>query len=643
MYDRVILLVGISADEELLKPIEEYIATEHQLKMETVLFSKYKGPVEGARYLLYLSDDDIRELFASESSSSIEVGILYNDQCPYAIESFGISKDMHEAIDDALDAEDAIPVDLLKCNGVPVLGSIVIGNVHGMNRDDNSRLSIIKKIADFFSSLFHPAFKGYTITTAKGNITTTAATGIMVFEHNISGVSNNLLREKLSLHGGRLHALILAPSSVVAYLYYLFVSYFFRRLFLEHMPKSIGFVASTTLEITGMRPIDYVIDGAVFKESLLTLKVEEDAVRIHLGRNSTDIPDEDTKEEGTEEKEKEEEKEIVRVQGLPKGEMVSMLVGEAIPFLPRASEEDFKELFVTLRQSASVSSVFIMLMVLSALLATTGLFQNSVPVIIGAMILAPLMSPIVSFAMGVVRGEKEILIESLKTLLIGIVTALLFSCLFTYFVPLDLLTDEMKSRLNPNLLDLMVAIVAGVAGAYAHAKSEIAKSLAGVAIAVALIPPLSVTGIGIGWWNIDIIYGSFLLFMTNLAGMTLAAAMTFLLLGFAPVKRATKGIIWSSLLLVAVTIPLFISFSHVIEQNKIFNQLKSAKNILFDGRTIIIRTISVDLSKDLPVIYIRARSNSVLQDDALQKIKRHINKVVGKPVVVDISSEIELK
>jgi uncharacterized membrane protein len=201
----------------------------------------------------------------------------------------------------------------------------------------------------------------------------------------------------------------------------------------------------------------------------------------------------------------------------------------------------------------------------------------------------------------------------------------------------------MKSRLNPNILDLMVAIISGAAGAYAHAKSEIAKSLAGVAIAVALIPPLSVTGIGIGWWDIDIVYGSFLLFMTNLAGLTLAAALTFLILGFAPVKRATKGIVWTSLFLVVVTIPLIVSFSKVVEQNKIFNQLKNAETLVFGDKTISIQTTSVDLSRKVPVVYVKARSGSALQDAQLQKIRQHINKVLGQNVVVDVQSEIELK
>ncbi|MDA3945404.1 MAG: TIGR00341 family protein [Helicobacteraceae bacterium] len=634
MYDRVILLIGIAADEALLTGIEEYIETQYGLKTEIVLFSGYSSPAEGVLYLLYLSDEEIRDLFARVSSTTMNVGILSNERCPYAVKSFGISRDTFEAVDDALSGTEAIPVDLLKCNGMPVLGTIIIGNVHGMNREEGGRMGILKKISAVFSSLMNPAFEGYTITTAKGNVTATAATGIMIFEHNVGGVSHNLLQENLSLHDGRLHALILAPSSIVSYIYYLFVSYFLRRLFLKHMPRSIGFIASTALEITSMRLIDYVQDGELFNETLLSLKVEPDAIHLHLGRNITDIPAGNMKEE---------EKEMVRVQGLPKGEMVTLLESEPIPFFPRAREDDFKELFVALRQSASVSSIFIMLMILSTLLATTGLFQNSVPVIIGAMILAPLMSPIVSFSMGVVRGEKELLTESAITLMLGIFTALLFSCLFTYIMPLNILTDEMRSRLNPNVLDLVVAILSGVAGAYAHAKSEIAKSLAGVAIAVALVPPLSVTGIGIGWWDMEIVYGSFLLFLTNLAGMTLAAALTFLLLGFAPVKRATRGIIWTSVFLAIVTVPLFVAFFKVIEQNEIVKQLKSLEQLTIDGREITIRTISVDLSRELPVIYIKVRSNASLHEEELQKIKLHINKVLERPVVLDVLPEIELR
>ncbi len=214
-------------------------------------------------------------------------------------------------------------------------------------------------------------------------------------------------------------------------------------------------------------------------------------------------------------------------------------------------------------------------MLLSTLLATTGLFANSAPVIIGAMILAPLMAPIISLSMGVIRTDKYLLFKSIRTLSIGIFMALLFSSIYTLFIPLEQITAEMQGRLHPNLLDLLVAIFSGIAGAYATAKEEVAKSLAGVAIAVALVPPLSVTGIGIGLGNIDVIYGSFLLFLTNLVGITLSAALTFIVLGFAPLKKAKKGVFYTSIIMTIIAIPLVLSFLKVVDRNKYFEDLNS--------------------------------------------------------------------
>jgi len=630
---RVILLIGSATDDAAIGNIEAHLGTQYMLKPETLLFSQFEKVNENALYLLYLADEEIKELFGRGVSQSMEIGLLPNDLCPYAMLSYGISDDPLEAVDDVLDGTEAAPVDLLRCNNQPVFGNIVIGNVHGMNRVHDRRAGFMEKAAAFFTSLRHLSFQNYTITTAKGNVTQTVATGIMIFEHNVSGVSHNLLRENLSLHDGKLNALILAPASVITYLYYLFLSYFLNRLSINRLPKSIGLIVSSELQISSQRPIEYMLDGIVATDTELSLEVAKDALRVHLGRNIADVPEEKGQEE----------KETVRVQGLPKGEMLTLLSNEPVPFLPKAGEEDFRELFVGLRQNARLSSVFIILMILSTLLATTGLFQNSAPVIIGAMILAPLMTPIVSFSMGVVRGEKELLKESATTLLIGVVTALAFACIYTYLMPLTLLTGEMRGRLNPNILDLMVAILSGVAGAYAHAKTEVAKSLAGVAIAVALVPPLSVTGIGIGWWDIGIVYGSFLLFMTNLAGITLAAALTFLLLGFAPVRRATRGIILTLLFLAFVTVPLFFSFTKVVEQHRIYAQLKTVEHLVLGGQAITIRVLSVDLSREIPVVYIETSSSSLLRSDQLQALKERIDRTLEHPVTVNILSEVELQ
>jgi len=373
--------------------------------------------------------------------------------------------------------------------------------------------------------------------------------------------------------------------------------------------------------------MDFKIDESLVSSKVIDLEVIKEALSISLGREIKELPKTLTTED---------EKDTIKTNDLPKGEMVSSLLSETVPFFKRAEEDDFKDLFLSLRESSKFSSIFIVLMVLSTLLSTTGLFQNSAPVIIGAMILAPLMGPIISLSMGVVRAENQLISSSIKTLAYGVVTALFFSCIYTYSMPLSELTPEMRGRLNPNVLDLMVAIISGIAGAYASSKSEVAKSLAGVAIAVALIPPLSVTGIGIGWGNIDIIYGSFLLFITNLVGITLSASLTFLVLGYSPLKRARKGLLYTSIILALVAIPLIVSFTKLIKQNSILSKLNS-KIYIIDNKKIDISVLEVDLSSKIPLLYIKTRSDTLLSKEDLVSLKKKISEHIDDEVALNVS------
>src|SRR5690606_27329955 len=135
------------------------------------------------------------------------------------------------------------------------------------------------------------------------------------------------------------------------------------------------------------------------------------------------------------------------------------------------------------------------------------------------------------------------------------------------------------------------------------------------AIAVALVPPLSVTGIGIGIGNLDVMYGSFLLFVTNLVGITLSAALTFIVLGFAPVKKAKKGLFYTSVLMVIITIPLFFSFMKVVDKYEYFNKLNSVKSIVLNDNKVELKIQSVDNKKDKIFINIEIISSKYLSFD----------------------------
>ena len=631
MINKISLIYNNDASvSEELESLLEHISIHYKIYAELLDYRTVITDQDAATLtLLYLDDVKIKTFLKAHLNSSMKIAFIPHKECLMAIRSYGVSKDMYEALDEAIKEDNYSLVDVLMCNGEIVFSSAILGDVHGLNYQNFEQESLFKKARSFYLNLKNLGFKDYDLTTAKGQSVQTAATGIMVLEHNSKSGKYNLINEDLSLHDGKLNAFIISPTSIFAYIYYLLVVIFYAKLNTNTLPKSLGLVMTSKLTVTSMKPIDFTIDGFLVSAKEVELEVLQDALTLCVGKDIVENAQNNVKLEDT--------KEMIKTQHLPKGEVRNLLLRESVPLFKKANEDDFKELFLALKESAKPSSVFIVLMVLSTLLATTGLFQSSAPVIIGAMILAPLMSPIVSLSMGVVRGDSFFITNSLKTLALGVFTALLFSSLYTSFMPLNVLTDEMRGRLNPNILDLMVAIISGIAGAYANAKSEIAKSLAGVAIAVALVPPLSVAGIGLGWGDFSVFYGSFLLFLTNLIGITLAAAITFMVLGYAPIHRAKKGIIYTAIVLAIVTVPLVISFSKAITQNNIIATLNDYVYVE-NKKVITVHVLHVNLVKKSPEIYLQTNSNDVLNREDLQLLKSDIEKTLKQSVILNIST-----
>lgn len=270
----------------------------------------------------------------------------------------------------------------------------------------------------------------------------------------------------------------------------------------------------------------------------------------------------------------EEANDIFKVDALPSKSNAKEMVGKKLPVISHASTEEFQHLFTQLRSNAELKTSYLVLMILSTMLATFGIFANSTPVVIGAMILAPLMSPIISLSMAVLRQEKKLALNSTRTILGGLLAGFLCAMIVTWFTPLNTPNSEILSRVRPNLLDLGIAVVSGIAGAYAHAREEIAKTLAGVAIAVALVPPLAVSGIGLAWLDMEVFLGALLLLLTNLAGMVLAGAITFLVMGYSPFRLARKGVFISLVFVVLLSLPLALSFNRMVQEHTIVSQIE---------------------------------------------------------------------
>jgi uncharacterized hydrophobic protein (TIGR00271 family) len=202
--------------------------------------------------------------------------------------------------------------------------------------------------------------------------------------------------------------------------------------------------------------------------------------------------------------------------------------------LPTLSVDERREVQKEIYRGARPRPDFFVMIALSAAIAAFGLLLDSPAVIIGAMLVAPLMSAIVGVGLGVVLGGAELLRKALGTTLQGMVVAIVVGALIGLLRADVAPTHEIMSRVQPGLLDLGVALASGAAGAYAICRKGVSASLAGVAIAAALVPPLAVAGIGLAMIRGDIFWGALLLFLTNLVAIASAGGLIFLLLGFAP-------------------------------------------------------------------------------------------------------------
>ncbi len=192
---------------------------------------------------------------------------------------------------------------------------------------------------------------------------------------------------------------------------------------------------------------------------------------------------------------------------------------------------------------------FMALMALSTLIAVLGLLADSTAVVIGAMVVAPLMAPVLGVSAALVmdsprRALRSGLISLAGTLFAIALAAFSAKILLTLrSAPIDgELPNEIMARTAPNMFDLGVALVAGAAGAYAQMRRQAADALIGVAVAVALVPPLGVVGITLqmGEWNLAM--GGALLFLANVAGIIAAGAVTFIWCGLVPPEQLAAGI-----------------------------------------------------------------------------------------------------
>ena len=333
---------------------------------------------------------------------------------------------------------------------------------------------------------------------------------------------------------------------------------------------------------------------------------------------------------------------LVRAQEHIRFAWVSRLWETITAPLPKLTLDEREEVVREVTSGATPSVDFFVLIILSSGIAMYGLLQNSGAVIIGAMLVAPLMSPIVSMAMSIVRGDIKHLGQGAQSTAQGVLMAIFVGALLTFLSPIRQPTNEIMARVNPNLLDLGVAFLSGAAGGYAMSRKSIAAALPGVAIAAALVPPLAVVGYGFATADLNIAFGALLLFITNLIAIVLAAALVFLALDFLSPEKQSWGEVVRSLkitlvfLTIIVIILGYVTYRSVLEQHQLaaIRQVmtKSLYQKSFEPLDVKItharegyRLSGTVLSYDQP-----------LNSDELAQLGQELQDAVGSPVTMDI-------
>ncbi len=276
---------------------------------------------------------------------------------------------------------------------------------------------------------------------------------------------------------------------------------------------------------------------------------------------------------------------------------------------------------------------FLFLMVVSSLLASFGLLQNSAAVIIGAMLVAPLMSPLMSFSVGLVQGNLRLMRGAAFTVALGVLIGLSVAVVGGTIMPIHVITGEMSARGEPSLLDMGVAIASGAAGAYAMARRDVPSALAGVAIAAALVPPLCTVGLALAFGQMELASGAGLLFLTNIVSISLAGAGVFAWLGLrpAPQSRTWRQVIISLIVLMILALPLASAF---VRAARTAQQVEAVRRTLeqeFSANEIVQVTIEGDR------VIVTARGTQIITRDEVRLAEQAIERTLGRNISLEVT------
>lgn len=293
--------------------------------------------------------------------------------------------------------------------------------------------------------------------------------------------------------------------------------------------------------------------------------------------------------------------------------------------------QHLQQMHVDLLVESTPELSYFVLIIGSCIIATLGLLSNSAAVIIGAMLIAPLMSPIRGLAFAALEGNAVLLRKSLIAIISGTLVAIAIAWLLGFLVALPEFGSEVTARSKPNLLDLGIAIAAGSISGYAKIEPKISSTVAGTAIAVALMPPICVIGLGLSHADWPLSIGATILYLTNLLGITLSCMLVFLVTGYTALRRARKALILTLALTTILLLPLGISSIRLIRQAQLEASLK---RVLLNQTATFQRTVlissDVNWLSNPPEVRLNVRSRQPITPKQVRLIEEFIAKKMAQ-------------
>ncbi|WP_163339513.1 TIGR00341 family protein [Desulfopila sp. IMCC35008] len=306
------------------------------------------------------------------------------------------------------------------------------------------------------------------------------------------------------------------------------------------------------------------------------------------------------------------------------------------------SRERFEIVHNDIADGSEPALRFYILVAVSTLIASFGLILNSTAVVIGAMLVAPLMTPIFGISLALVRGETGLFGRAIRAEIFGVIAAVTMSLLLGLTLGDFEPTNEMLSRTSPTLFDLLVAVLAGFAGAYALVDEKLSPALPGVAIATAIVPPLANCGLCLALGDVAAAVGSFLLFFANFLSILVVASITFVLSGMARSFGAReKGITllrrFQLPIVAFVLIAAFLgnSLFQIAQERKM---ARGIREILIQETSLIPSTVLdgmnfyLEEEEDLIHVVANVSTPAILTPTQVSKIQNQLTLEIGRPI-----------